>query len=133
MSDSIHISIRSEMDIVTARQEGRAMADLMSFSKCDQTFIASAISEIARNIIAYANHGEIFLKSIHEGVKQGISIVAQDEGPGIPDIPQAMKDGFTTGNSLGMGLPGAKRLMDEFEISSEVGKGTVVKMKKWIR
>ena len=93
--------------------------------------IATAISELARNIVQYAQHGEIVL-SVVEGSRPGIQIVARDQGPGIADLEQAMRDGYSTGGSLGLGLPGAKRLMDEFTIDSEVGKGTIVSVRKWL-
>ena len=95
------------------------------------TLIATAISELARNIVQYAQRGEIIL-SVVEGSRRGIQIVARDQGPGIPDLELAMRDGYSTGGSLGLGLPGARRLMDEFAIDSEVGKGTTVSMRKWL-
>jgi serine/threonine-protein kinase RsbT len=126
------VAIKHEADIVTARQQGRALAAQLGFSSIDQTFIATAISEVARNIIVYARSGEIVLRNApRNGGKPGIEVVARDEGPGIPDIELAMQNGYSTANSLGLGLPGAKRMMDEFEIVSEVGKGTTITMKKW--
>jgi serine/threonine-protein kinase RsbT len=120
------------MDIVTARQQGRALAAQLGFSSIDQTLIATAISEMARNIITYAGHGEIVLRPVQKtDGKRGIIIIAHDEGPGIPDVELAMQNGYSTSSSLGLGLPGAKRMMDEFDIISEVGKGTTVTMKKW--
>jgi len=101
------------------------------FSTGDATLIATAISELARNIVSYARRGEITLKIVNASVRQGILIVASDNGPGIPDIRQAMRDGFSTSGSLGLGLPGVRRLMDEFEITSQPGKGTMVAVKKW--
>jgi serine/threonine-protein kinase RsbT len=127
----IVISILSDADIITARQESRQLAIQLGLRTTDQTLIVTAVSEVARNILQYAKRGEINLTLIQEGGKQGLMVVAEDQGPGIPNIQQAMQDGYSTGNSLGLGLSGAKRLMDEFEISSEVGKGTVIKMKKW--
>jgi serine/threonine-protein kinase RsbT len=127
-----HVPIRHEADIVTARQQGRALASQLGFSNIDQTLIATAISEVARNIIVYAKGGEIILSTVQQDKnRRGLVIVARDEGPGIPDISLAMQNGYSTSNSLGLGLPGAKRMMDEFEIVSEVGKGTTVTMKKW--
>jgi serine/threonine-protein kinase RsbT len=126
------VPIKHEADIVTARQQGRALASQLGFSSVEQTFIATAISEVARNIIVYARSGEIILSTGQgNGSKPGIVIVARDEGPGIPDVALAMQNGYSTANSLGLGLPGAKRMMDEFEIVSEVGKGTTITMKKW--
>jgi serine/threonine-protein kinase RsbT len=126
------VPIKHEADIVTARQQGRALASQLGFSSIEQTLIATAISEVARNIVVYARSGEIILKTVQRnGSKPGIVIVAHDEGPGIPDVALAMQNGYSTTNSLGLGLPGAKRMMDEFEIVSEVGKGTTITMKKW--
>ena len=109
------------------------MAAQLGFSGVDLTLIATAISEMARNIAVYAGEGEIVLDAIQDGSKQGILVVARDEGPGIPDVERAMQDGFSTGQSLGLGLPGARRLMDELEVASQAGKGTSVTMKKWKR
>jgi serine/threonine-protein kinase RsbT len=126
------VPIKHAADIVTARQQGRALASQLGFSSIEQTLIATAISEVARNIVVYARSGEIILKTVQRnGSKPGIVIVAHDEGPGIPDVALAMQNGYSTTNSLGLGLPGAKRMMDEFEIVSEVGKGTTITMKKW--
>jgi serine/threonine-protein kinase RsbT len=127
------VRIEREADIVVARQKGRALAQGTGFAGSDLTLIATAISEIARNIVLYAERGEIVLTAVSEDSRRGVLVVARDEGPGIPDIQQAMRDGFSTGKSLGLGLPGARRLMDEFEIVSRVGEGTTVTMSKWIR
>jgi serine/threonine-protein kinase RsbT len=124
------VPIRQGGDIITARQAGRALAAQLGFSGADQTLIATAISEMARNILTYARCGEIILRS-EQDHRPGIIIIAADEGPGIPDIQRALQDGYSTSGSLGLGLPGTKRIMDEFSIISEVGKGTVVTMKKW--
>ncbi|HEY3131855.1 MAG TPA: anti-sigma regulatory factor [Acidobacteriota bacterium] len=129
----VRVPIRSDGDVVNARQQGRSVAAQLGFSGSDLTIIATAISEMARNIVSYAGEGEIILGPAHQGAKQGILVIAKDQGPGIPNVAQAMQDGFSTGNSLGLGLPGTKRLMDEFEIVSEIGKGTTVTMKKWRR
>jgi len=129
----MRVPIGHEVDIVTARQKGRDLAARRGFSSTEQTLIATAISEVARNIVEYAARGEIVLAAIeHEG-RQGIMVVARDSGPGISDLELAMRDGYSTANSLGMGLPGAKRLMDEFALISTVGEGTTVTMKKWTR
>jgi serine/threonine-protein kinase RsbT len=130
--DEIIIPIRSDLDIVEARQEGRTMASEIGFNGSDLTVVATAISELARNILKYARVGEITIRPLHQNQRTGILIIARDEGPGIPDIQQALRDGFTTSQGLGLGLPGTRRLMDEFEISSTVGKGTTVRTKKWI-
>jgi serine/threonine-protein kinase RsbT len=127
------VPIARDGDIVTARMKGREVASRIGFSGTDLTIIATAISEIARNICVYADRGEMIFNLLAKESKRGIAIVACDSGPGIPDIDQAMRDGFSTGKSLGLGLPGAKRLMDEFEIASQVGQGTTITMKKWLR
>ena len=129
--DDTTVAVDREADIVAARQNGRELAAAMGFSSTDQTMIALAISEIARNIISYAQRGTITLSLLHDRGRRGIQIVARDQGPGIPDIELAMRDGYSTGKSLGVGLPGAKRLMDEFDIASEAGHGTRIVMRKW--
>ena len=130
-SDGFRVAIKSDQDIVLARQKGRALAVEVGFSAVDATLIATAISELARNIVAYARMGEIELRSIQDSSRRGILVIASDDGPGIPDLRQAMRDGFSTSGSLGLGLPGVRRLMDEFEIASQPGKGTRVVVKKW--
>jgi serine/threonine-protein kinase RsbT len=127
----IQVAINSDQDIVSARQKGRVMANELGFSSGDATLIATAISELARNIVAYARKGQITLKMVNGLDRQGISVVATDNGPGIADIRQALRDGFSTSGSLGLGLPGVRRLMDEFEITSQPGRGTMVAVKKW--
>jgi serine/threonine-protein kinase RsbT len=130
-SGVIRVAINSDQDIVLARQKGRSLAIELRFSPVDATLIATAISELARNILAYARKGEITLRTVLAAGRQGILIVASDDGPGIRDINQALRDGFSTSGSLGLGLPGVRRLMDEFEISSRPGRGTKVAVKKW--
>ena len=127
----IRVEINSDQDIVVARQKGRILAGELGFSSGDATLIATAISELARNIVSYARTGEIKLKGIHGSSRIGIMVIASDDGPGIIDIRQALRDGFSTSGSLGLGLPGVRRLMDEFEITSQPGKGTMVAVKKW--
>ena len=127
----IRVAINTDQDIVTARQKGRALATGLGFATGDATLIATAISELARNIVSYARRGEITLKIVDGPGRQGILVIASDDGPGIPDIRQAMRDGFSTSGSLGLGLPGVRRLMDEFEITSQPGRGTIVAVKKW--
>jgi serine/threonine-protein kinase RsbT len=131
MPDEERIAIASENDIVTARRRGRELAAEGGFSGSDLTVIATAISELARNIVAYAHAGEMTLRVVRRGDRSGLIVIARDEGPGIHDVSLVMQDGFSTGRSLGLGLPGAKRLMDEFEIASELGRGTTVTMTKW--
>lgn len=133
MPDDTIIAVVREADIVTARQHGRALAAATGFSSTDQTLIALAISEITRNIISHARDGTVTLSTIEDGGRRGVQIVARDQGPGIPDIEHAMRDGYSTTRSLGMGLPGARRLMDDFEIVSAVGHGTTITMRKWRR
>lgn len=127
------VNIYKEWDIVEARQLGREMAKEIGFSTVDQARIATAISELARNIYLYANQGKISYEIIDHNSKAGLCLIAEDEGPGISDISQVMQDGFTTSGGLGAGLPGVKRLMDQFEIYSEIGKGTTIKTVKWLR
>jgi serine/threonine-protein kinase RsbT len=127
----VHIPVNSDADIVTARQQGRAMAMQVGFESLDITVISTAISEVARNIVEHARSGEIVIGLIYNASKTGLSVVARDEGPGIPDIALAMQDGYSTGKGLGLGLSGARRLMDEFAITSRPGVGTTVTMKKW--
>lgn len=133
MVDVIRIAIQSDADVIKVRQQARMMGKELGFSAGDSTLIATAISELARNIVEYACNGEIILSLLTHGPQRGISIIARDNGPGIVDIERAMQDGYSTGKGLGLGLPGTKRLMDEFEISSALGQGTVVKVKKWVR
>ena len=133
MEDEHRLQINSEHDILTARQRGRELAADIGFSGSDLTIVATAISEIARNIVEYAGRGEIVFTLVRDGRSRGIVVVARDEGPGIPDVALAMQDGYSTRKSLGLGLPGARRLMDEFDVQSEAGRGTTVTMKKWIQ
>ena len=133
MEDEHRLQISSEHDILTARLRGRELAADVGFSGSDLTIVATAISEIARNIVEYAGRGEIVFTLVRDGRSRGIVVVARDEGPGIPDVALAMQDGYSTGKSLGLGLPGARRLMDEFDVQSEPGRGTTVTMKKWMR
>jgi len=126
------VRIASAADIVTARQHGRELAAELGFSRSDQTVIATAISELARNILEYAMLGDIEVAEMHRGARSGLLIVARDRGPGIPDVGQALQDGYSTGRGLGIGLPGVRRLMDEFEIASEAGRGTRVTARKWL-
>lgn len=131
MADERRLPIRHDADIVAARQAGRAMASELGFSGSDLTVIATAISEVTRNIVRYAGRGELIVSKVRRGARQGVQVIAQDQGPGIRDLDLAMQDGYSTGNSLGLGLPGSRRLMDEFEIQSEPGRGTTVTLRKW--
>ena len=133
MEPETRVVISSASDIVTARQKGRALASDLGFNGSELTLIATAISEVARNIVDHAKQGEIVLVRGHHGSKCGIIITARDEGPGIRDVAQAMQYGYSTRKGLGVGLPGAKWLMDEFDIDTKVGQGTTVTMKKWLK
>ena len=128
----VQVRIQNSADIVAARQQGRALASQAGFSHSNLTIIATAISEVARNIVEYAKEGEIIITLISDTTKKGVEIVAADQGPGIADIATVMRDGYSTGKGLGIGRPGARRLMDEFAIASTIGTGTIVTMKKWV-
>lgn len=123
--------IRYESDIVTARQTVKEIARDMGYSMVDQVRIATAISEITRNAILYAGGGEVFIMQLNCNGKPGMQIEVVDQGPGIDNIELAMTDGYTTSGGLGSGLPGAKRLMDEFELHTEKNKGTKIVIRKW--
>jgi|SRR5215472_350075 len=129
--EKIRIPIGSDRDIVKARQEGRRVAGELGFSSTDLVLVATAISELARNIVSYAKTGEIDIRPIVNSAHRGIEIIARDEGPGIRDVDRALQVGFSTSAGLGMGLPGVRRLMDEFKIQSNFGHGTVVITRKW--
>lgn len=129
----VRVPIDSDSDIVIARQKGRALAAELGFSSTDVVRIATAISELARNVLSYASSGEIRLEAVNGRNRCGIAIVASDRGPGIADIERAMEDAYSTSGGLGLGLPGVRRLMDEFTIDSAVGRGTTVSATKWCR
>ena len=131
--NEIRLPISSDMDIVAARQQGKTLGATLGFSSSELTLLATAISEIARNIVIHAGGGRISFSIVESLPHRGLQVVAEDTGPGIADVALAMQDGYSTCRSLGLGLPGARRLMDEFEIESELGKGTIVKMIKWKR
>jgi serine/threonine-protein kinase RsbT len=124
------IRIHTDGDIVLARQSARELASRLSFSRTELTVLATAVSEIARNIVRFAGNGEILVELL-DGPHSGVRVVARDTGPGIPDVEQALTDGYSTYDGLGLGLPGARRLMDEFAVVSEIGRGTTVTMTKW--
>jgi len=126
------VAIGSAADIITARQTGRAMAMELGFGGPDVTVIASAICEVARNIVLYAKQGEIELGQATKGRRHGIMVVARDEGPGIRNLKKAMQYGCSSRKGLGGGLPEARWLMDEFEIDSQLANGTTVTMRKWL-
>jgi serine/threonine-protein kinase RsbT len=130
-ADAVRIPISSDVDIVKARQAGRKVAEDVGFVFTELALIATAISELARNIVRYARSGEIAIQPITNSARRGIQIVAQDHGPGIRDVEQALQIGFSTAGGLGLGLPGVRRLMDEFDIQSKLGQGTTVRIAKW--
>ena len=133
MPNETRVLITSALDIVTARQRGRSLATELGFEGTEVTLVAAAISEVARNIVEYAKSGEILFQPVKNGTKQGLCVVARDQGPGIADVAQAMQYGFSTRQqALGGGLPGARWLMDDFKISSKPKKGTTVVMRKWL-
>jgi serine/threonine-protein kinase RsbT len=127
------VDIISEWDIVAARQLGRNEAKEVGFGTVDQARITTAISELARNIYLYAGKGNIEIKQITEGNLTGLLVIASDKGPGISDVRKVMEDGYTTSGGLGAGLPGVKRLMDDFKIETTFGEGTTISAKKWLR
>jgi len=129
----ILVAIRSDTDIVSARQQGRSLAAAIGFTATDATLIATAISELARNIVMYAGQGEVMLQTVEASQRKGIVISARDRGPGIRSLENVLRDGYSTSGGLGLGLPGVKRLMDEFAIESELRRGTTVTVKKWLR
>ena len=123
--------IRSADDIVKIRQITRELALMHGFSLVDQTKIVTAASELARNTLQHGGGGNVRLEAIHEGVRRGVRLTFVDQGPGIASLENALKDGFTTGNGMGLGLSGSKRLVNDFEIHSELGKGTKVMIARW--
>jgi serine/threonine-protein kinase RsbT len=133
VADEIRVAIRTDADVVTARQEARTLGASLGFSSTDLTLLATAISEVARNITTYAGEGEVALRVLSEAGRQGIEVIASDDGPGIVDVDLAMQDGYTTGNGLGLGLPGTRRLVDDFDLRTEPGTGTTIRLVKWTR
>jgi serine/threonine-protein kinase RsbT len=133
VADDIRVAIESDDDVVVARSKARELAAGLGFTGTDLTLLATAISEIARNITTYAKRGEVCIAAVRRGGRRGVKVVASDNGPGIADVELALRDGYTSGKGLGLGLPGARRLMDEFEIDTEVGRGTTITMLKWGR
>jgi serine/threonine-protein kinase RsbT len=132
--DELRVPISRDADVVTARLKGREVAARVGFSRTDATLIATVISEVARNIVQFAERGEIVVCPVERGDRTGVLVVARDAGPGIPDVTKALQDGYTTyGGGLGLGLPGSRRLMDEFDLVSETGRGTTITMTRWLR
>jgi serine/threonine-protein kinase RsbT len=130
-----HVPIRAEEDIVIARQIARDLARRLGFGMVDQSRIATAVSELTRNVVRYATNsrGEVVLRPFAGPPAPGLEIVVRDEGPGIADVDAAMREGFSSGRGMGMGLSGTRRLMDEMEISSALGRGTTITIRKWRR
>jgi serine/threonine-protein kinase RsbT len=126
------IPVNNDLDIVSARVEGRNMAKVLGFGVIDQARIATAISELTRNVVLYANGGQVVLEVIEVDGRRGIQITCSDQGPGIADIDLVMQDGYSSQRGLGMGLPGTRRLMDDFEIESQLDVGTTVTVRKWL-
>jgi anti-sigma regulatory factor (Ser/Thr protein kinase) len=131
MDNEIRVPIREDADLVPARAQARALAVRLGFSRTDATLIATAISEIARNIVVHVGTGEVRMQGLEETGRCGLLVLAQDEGAGITDVEAALEEGYATRGGLGLGLPGARRLMDEFEVKSEPHRGTTVRMVKW--
>ncbi|HEX4585313.1 MAG TPA: ATP-binding protein [Burkholderiaceae bacterium] len=125
------VPVASVNDIVTARLQGRALAEQLGFSPGEATLVATAISELARNIVQYAGSGDILLRTSTNGTKRGIVVVARDHGPGIGDLKLAVRSGYSTSGGLGLGLPGVRRIVDDFQIVSNRQDGTTVTVTKW--
>jgi len=133
VADEVRVPIRSDADVVTARSEARSMGGGLGLSGTDLTLLATAISEVARNVTTYAGEGEVRLRVVADGARRGVEVVCADSGPGIADVELAMQDGYTTGNGLGLGLPGTRRLVDDFDLRTAPGEGTVIRLVKWSR
>jgi serine/threonine-protein kinase RsbT len=134
VAEEVQILVTCDKDVVTARQQGRTAARAAGFSESEATLVATAISELARNIVSYAQRGTVSVARLngHKGTA-GLKIVATDAGPGIADVAQALRDGYSSSGGLGLGLPGVRRLMDEFDIASVPGRGTTVTVTKWLK
>jgi anti-sigma regulatory factor (Ser/Thr protein kinase) len=131
MDDEVRVRIGCDDDLVAARAEARTLATTLGFSRTDATLIATAVSEIARNIVVHVGEGEIEMQALYNDTRYGLRVVATDSGPGIRNTSTALEDGYASRGGLGLGLPGARRLMDEFEIETDVDHGTTVTMTKW--
>lgn len=130
---SKRMPVRNDLDIVSARVQARNMAKDLGFGVIDQARIATAISELTRNIVLYTQGGQILIEAIERDGRRGIEVVCSDQGPGIAEIDLVMQDGYSSQRGLGMGLPGTRRLMDEFDIESQVDIGTTVTVRKWLK
>ncbi len=128
----LRVTVGSDGDLLSARQQARSLALQMGFPLTDVVGIVTALSEMARNMLIYAGRGELVIRPLEDGERRGIAVVARDEGPGIPDVEKAMLDGYSTSGGLGMGLPGIRRLMDTFQIQSALRTGTTVTAEKWL-
>ena len=131
MNDEFRVVIESDSDLVDARAAARELAARLGFSRTDATLIATAISEVARNIVVHVGHGAILMRPLYEDRRYGLEVIAEDNGVGIRDVQAALEDGYAGRGGLGLGLPGARRLMDDFEIETDADTGTRVTMKKW--
>ncbi len=131
MEDEVRVAINADADLVGARAEGRAMAERLGFPRPDPTLIATAISEVARNIVVHVGRGEIVLRPFEDADRFGLVVIAIDDGPGIRDVEAALRDDYSGRGGLGLGLPGARRLMDDFQVASDADTGTTVTMSKW--
>lgn len=131
--DIVRIPIARDADVVAARRAARELASRLGFSGTDLTILATAVSEVARNIVKFTEGGEVVVELIEDGDRKGVQVVARDAGPGIPNVEEAMADGYSTYDGLGLGLPGARRLMDEFAVVSQVGRGTTITMTMWCK
>ncbi|HYC43396.1 MAG TPA: anti-sigma regulatory factor [Noviherbaspirillum sp.] len=130
-TDEVTLILKSEVDVLRARKEGQRLAQEIGLNRIDSVKVATAVSEIASNALFHAQQASINLRVLHDGKRMGLSVVVADKGPGIADLAAALRDGYSTRNSLGIGMGAARRLMDDFEVSTEVGKGTTVTMAKW--
>jgi serine/threonine-protein kinase RsbT len=124
--------VKNEADIVNARVQAKAKAETLGFGYMDQTRIATAVSELARNAFQYAGEGKVTMKPVSGQGRKGIEIVVEDHGPGVQDLELALKGGHSTGGGLGLGLSGSKKLVDEFEIKTKAGEGTTITVRKWL-
>ncbi len=132
MTPDASFAVKVDLDLVTVRQAGRDLALALGFTRGEAALVATAISELARNILQYAGEGEVTLRTVGDGPRRGLTIIATDAGPGIPDLERAQMDGYSTSGGLGLGLPGVRRLMDELEVQSRPGEGTRVVARKWV-
>jgi len=132
MAVEVAVPVSSDSDIIGARTQAREVARSLGFTDTTTTLIATAVSEVARNILVHANRGSVSFERLQADGRRGLRVVARDDGPGIADLPRAMEDGYSTAGGLGIGLPGSRRLMDEFHVDTAPGRGTVVSMTKWL-